>query len=70
MAITEAQAQAKLDAYYAAETAILTGQEYRLGNRWLTRADLRAVQDGITLWEMKLSRIQRGGIRITGVTPC
>ena len=42
--ITLAQAQAQLDAYLAAETAVLGGQEYQINGRRLTRADLRSIQ--------------------------
>ncbi len=47
--LTLAQAQAQLDAYLAAETAVLGGQEYEIGGRRLRRADLRSIQQGITL---------------------
>jgi hypothetical protein len=48
--ITLAQAEAQLAAYLAAETAVLAGQSYTIGGRSLTRADLEAIQAGITLW--------------------
>ena len=38
--ITLTQAQAQLDAYLAAETAVLTGQKYEIAGRVLERADL------------------------------
>lgn len=64
MAITLAQAEAKLTAYLAAEEAILTGQSYRLdvaGNSTMvTRADLGMVQKGIALWEGRVARLTRG----------
>lgn len=41
------------DKYIAAETAILTGQAYRWGERQLTRADLAQVQAGRREWERK-----------------
>jgi hypothetical protein len=47
-------AQTQLDAYLAAETAILGGQEYVIGSRRLKRADLAAVQAGITLWNQRV----------------
>jgi hypothetical protein len=54
--ITLATAQAQLDAYVAAETAILTkAQEYvTVGGRRLKRADLPAIQAGITLWNQRV----------------
>jgi len=47
-------AQTQLDAYLAAEIAILSGQEYVIGSRRLKRADLAAVQAGITLWNQRV----------------
>ena len=54
--ITLAAAQAQLDAYLAAETAIITqAQEYvTVGSRRLRRADLATVQAGITLWNQRV----------------
>lgn len=38
----------RLNAYYQAETAIITGaQEYRIGSRSLRRGDLKNIQDEI-----------------------
>ena len=47
-------AQTQLDAYLAAEIAILSGQEYVIGSRRLKPADLAAVQAGITLWNQRV----------------
>jgi len=47
-------AQTQLDAYLAAETAILGGQEYVINSRRLKRADLASVQAGITLWNQRV----------------
>ncbi len=66
--ISLATAQTQLDAYLAAETAILSGQEYTIGIRRYKRADLEAVQAGITLWNQRvqdLSARQRRGRSIT-----
>ena len=52
--ITLAAAQAQLDAYLAAETAILSRQEYVINGRRLRFADLAAVQAGITLWDRRV----------------
>lgn len=68
--ITLAQAEAKLSQYLAAEEAILTNQSYSIDGRSLTRADLDSVQKGVTLWNMRVKRLSRGGgIRARGVTP-
>ena len=55
--ITLAQAQAQLDAYLAAEVAILSGQEYEIAGRRLKRADLGAVQSGINLWNRRVKEL-------------
>ena len=52
--ITLLQAQTQLDAYLAAETAVLTGQSYEIAGRKLTRADLDSIQKGIELWNSRL----------------
>lgn len=64
--ITLAQAQAQLDAYLAAEMAVLGGQSYEIAGRKLTRADLGAIQQGITTWNARvvtLSNQARGRSR-------
>ena len=57
MAITHAQAQDRLDAYMAAELAVLQGQEYRIGERLLKRADLAEIRSGIIMWENKVNEL-------------
>lgn len=56
--ISLAFAQTQLDAYLAAEAAILNSQEYVIGtgvgSRRVRRADLAAVQAGITLWNQRV----------------
>lgn len=52
--INEVQAQAQLDAYLAAETAVLSGQSYEIAGRKLTRADLGAIQEGVKIWNDRL----------------
>lgn len=56
---TLAQAQQQLDRYMAAETAVLTGQSYTIGDRQLTRANLKAIQDGIVLWNDRVQDLTR-----------
>jgi len=67
--ITIEQATAKLEQYLAAEEAVLTGQRYRMGERELTRADLSAIQEGITLWNGRCQRLNRGGLSVREVIP-
>jgi len=64
--ITHAQAQTQLDAYLAAETAVLGGQSYEIAGRKLTRADLDAIQNGIAMWNAKVIALEgraRGRVR-------
>lgn len=68
--ITLAQADAKLTQYLAAEEAILTGQRVVINNKELTRADLKAVQEGVRLWESRVARLSRtGGLTVREVIP-
>lgn len=55
--ITAAQAQTQLDAYLAAESAVLAGQSYELNGRKVTRADLAAIQQGIETWNQRAQRL-------------
>jgi hypothetical protein len=52
--ITLAQAQTQLNAYLAAETAVLSGQKYEIAGRSLTRANLAEIQTGITTWNTRV----------------
>ncbi len=67
--ITLDQAETKLTEYLDAESAILTGQAYSIAGRSLTRADLKAVQEGITRYQKLVNRLSRGGIKVRGGTP-
>ena len=55
--ITLAQAQTQLDAYLAAETAVLAGQKYEIAGRVLQRADLAQIQAGIELWNHRVEAL-------------
>lgn len=68
--ITLAQAEAKLTAYLAAEEKILLGQKVSMGGKDLVRADLEAVQKGVSLWNGRVSQLSRtGGIKVREVIP-
>lgn len=41
------KAKVRLNAYYEAEMQVLAGQEYRIGTRSLTRADLQEIRKAI-----------------------
>ena len=56
-ALTKAQAEAQLTAYLAAETKVLGGQSYRIGDRQLTRADLSEIREGIKFWRGEVNRM-------------
>lgn len=51
----------RLDLYYKAEEAILTGQEYTIGSKKLRRADLSDVQAMITKLEKEVKSMEHGG---------
>ena len=55
--ITLTQAQTQLNAYLAAETAILSGQKYEIAGRMLMRANLAEVQSGITIWNNRVAML-------------
>lgn len=57
--ITLAQAQAQLDAYLAAETAVLSGQQYEIAGRMLRRANLVEIQKGIEIWNTRVKQLSR-----------
>ena len=61
--ITLAQAQARLDAYLAAELAVLGGQEYEIAGRRLKRADLKEIRAGIDVWERRVKDLSRSSRR-------
>lgn len=67
--ITQAQADAQLTAYLAAETAVLAGQSYELNGRKLTRANLAEIQTGIQTWDRRAKGLARGGMVVKGATP-
>jgi hypothetical protein len=57
MPVTLAQAQAQLAAYLDAETAALRNQEYTIGNRSVTRADLKEIRAGVQFWNGEVARL-------------
>jgi hypothetical protein len=70
--ITLAQAQAQLDAYLAAEAAVLKGQSYEIAGRRLARADLEFIQAGIDQWNRRvitLSNASAGRGRARTIVP-
>jgi hypothetical protein len=63
--ITLEQAQAKLDAWMAADDAVAGGQSYSIGGRSLTRANAAEIRANIEFWERRVIRLSNGsGIRV------
>lgn len=52
-----ATASARLDAYLAAEVAVLGGQSYKIGERELKRADLSEIRAGVEYWNSWVKRL-------------
>ena len=52
------QATDMLDLYIQAEAAVLTGQEFRLGDRTLRYADLAEIRKGRAEWQSKVNAEQ------------
>lgn len=57
---TLAEAQAKLAEYKEAESKVLNGQSYSIGDRALTRADLREIREGLKYWDNIVSQLIAG----------
>ena len=55
------RAKRRLELYYKAEEAILTGQEYTIGTKRLRRADLDDVQSMIRQLENEVESLQASG---------
>ena len=53
----------RLNAYYRAEMAVLTGQSYQLGTKRLTRADLAEIRKAINELETEIANAENGGKR-------
>lgn len=67
--LTQAQAEAQLALYLAAEQKALQGQSYSIGGRQLTRANLAEIREGIAYWNAEVTRLAGGGgPRVRGLT--
>ena len=68
--ISLAQAQAQLNTYLAAETAVLGSQSYEIAGRKLTRANLAEIQKGVELWNQRVQQLsRRAGGRSIAIVP-
>lgn len=47
-----------LDAWLKAELAVTNGQEYSLGSRKLTRANLKEIREQIIFWKSEVEKIE------------
>lgn len=68
------KAKNRLQAYYDAEAAVLSGQEYKIGTRQLKRADLQVIRDTINQLEIQVAKYEaidsgKGPRRAIRVTP-
>jgi len=57
-------AQARLDAYLAAETKVLAGQKVIIDGTEFTRANLAEIQKGVEIWNKRCQQLSRGGIYV------
>lgn len=70
--ITQEVAEAKLQEYLDAETAVLTGQSYSIAGRSLTRANLSEIRAGIDTWDSRVKSLAlkaSGRGRVVSVSP-
>lgn len=52
------RAKEMVNSYIKAEQAILTGQEYNIGNLKLRRADLSEIRKGREYWENEVRKLE------------
>lgn len=67
--LTIAAAEARLEGWLVADEKVATGQEYRIGTRWLTRADAKEIRANISYWQNWIISLGNCGIKVRGVTP-
>ena len=67
--VTLSQAEAQLTAWLAASTATASGQAYSIGSRSLTRADAKEIREQVKFWDSMTKSLDRGGVRVRGITP-
>ena len=51
--------KSRLQLYYEAEAAVLSGQSYRIGTRMLQRADLAQIRQAIKELESQVEMLER-----------
>lgn len=68
------RAKERLNAYYEAELKVLAGQEYRMGTKSLTRADLGEIRRAIAnledlVVELESQAAGKGRRKVFGIIP-
>lgn len=66
------EAKAQLSAWIEAESAVATGQAYKIGSRSLTRANLADIVGRIKYWRAEVERLESGrksGMRVMRAVP-
>lgn len=61
MPVTMDFAKERLAIYYEAEAKALNGQSYTIAGRSLTRANLKEIRDGISMWQGQVDRLTASG---------
>lgn len=72
MSWTLQEAKDMLASWIEAESAVTTGQSYRIGTRQLTRTDMSVIADRINFWRNEVSRLTSGrkrGARVLRAIP-
>lgn len=60
MAWTLKDAKERLAMWLEAEASVATGQEYRIGTRYLKRVDLNHIRDQIIFWKREVDKLTTG----------
>lgn len=66
------EAKAQLQTWIEAESAVATGQSYKMGSRSLTRASLSDIVGRIKFWRAEVERLEKGrsaGARVMRAVP-
>lgn len=71
MTFTAEEARTMLEKWLDAESAVATGQSYKIGNRQLQRADLSEIANRIKYWRNELDKAESGrtGARVMRAVP-
>lgn len=66
------EAKENLRLWLEAAKTVATGQSYRIGTRWLTRASLREINEQIRFWRGEVAKLEYGygnGVRVLRIVP-